>query len=220
MFIKNLFLFLKEILIILFIQYSIIILSILFLGFDSSIVWGTIFLTMFDIIYIIWRSKILNVSFNFKISSFPYILLGTSISIIYNMILFKYNLYSYSEVNIPLIINVISSAIIGPIFEEVLFRCSFISKLEKFISSNIVIILLSSFIFSISHTNIFSMIIAFIVGIVNSYIYVKKRDFSSICLFHIFVNLVSCFLCSYNIYILVLGTILFVISLLLIYSEE
>ncbi|UKI27238.1 MAG: hypothetical protein L6V91_00790 [Bacilli bacterium] len=69
------------------IQYFIVIISILLLGYNSSIVWGTVFLMIFDIIYIVSKLKIIDVSFNIKkIIIFPYMLLGISISIIYNII--------------------------------------------------------------------------------------------------------------------------------------
>ena len=87
MIIKRLFLSLKEILIVMGIQYFIVIISILLLGYNSSIVWGTVFLMIFDIIYIVSKLKIIDVSFNIKNNYFPYMLLGISISIIYNMIL-------------------------------------------------------------------------------------------------------------------------------------
>ena len=85
------------------IQYFIVIISILLLGYNSSIVWGTVFLMIFDIIYIVSKLKIIDVSFNIKNNYFPYMLLGISISIIYNMILYKFDLYQYSYVNLPFI---------------------------------------------------------------------------------------------------------------------
>ena len=158
--------------------------------------------------------------FNIKNNYFPYILLGTAISIIYNMILYKFDLYQYSDVTIPLIINILASGIIGPIFEEVLFRASFITKLEMVTSSRIVIIFISSFIFAISHSNLFSLIIAGILGIINGYIFVKERDIVKICLVHIFVNITSSFLSCYNSYIFILGIVLFVISLLCFWKKK
>ena len=55
------FLSLKEILIVMGIQYFIVIISILLLGYNSSIVWGTVFLMIFDIIYIVSKLKIIDV---------------------------------------------------------------------------------------------------------------------------------------------------------------
>ena len=202
------------------IQYFIVILSILLLGYNSSIVWGTVFLMIFDIIYIIGKLKSINVSFNIKNNYFPYILLGTAISIIYNMILYKFDLYQYSDVNLPFIINILASGIIGPIFEEFLFRGSFIVKLEKVTSSRTLIIFISSFIFAISHSNLLSLFIASILGIINGYIFVKKKDIIKVCLVHIFVNITSSFLACYNSYIFILGIILFIISLLCFWKKK
>ena len=81
---KNFFVSLKEIFIILIIQYSILIFTLLIFSKNSSITLGTIFLMLFEIIYIIKNRKVINFSFSINNIYFPYILLGTSISIIYN----------------------------------------------------------------------------------------------------------------------------------------
>lgn len=220
MIIKNLFLSLKEILIVMGIQYFIVIISILLFGYNSSIMWGTVFLMIFDIIYIVSKLKIIDVSFNIKNNYFPYMLLGIAISIIYSMILYKFDLYQYNNVNLPFIVNILASGIIGPIFEEILFRISFINKLEKITSSKLLIIFVSSFIFAISHSNLFSIIIAGILGVINSYIFIKRKDAIKICLVHIFINITSSFLYCYNSYILILGIALLIISLLCFWSKK
>ena len=129
------------------------------------------------------------------------------------MILYRFNLYSYQSDNISFFLNIFSSGIIGPIFEEVLFRVSFISKLEKWNNDKRIIIFLSSFIFAIFHFNVYSSIIAFIIGIINGYIYVKERNVRKIFLIHISNNIMSSFLFGYNFTILILGTFLLSISL-------
>lgn len=213
-FIKNLFLSLKEILIVMLSQYLILIISIILYGINKSYYIGTILLLIFDISFIILKIR----KRHFNISSkgrnyFFCITLGLSISIIYNMILYRFNLYSYQSDNISFFLNIFSSGIIGPIFEEVLFRVSFISKLEKWNKDKRIIIFLSSFIFAIFHFNVYSSIIAFVIGIINGYIYVKERDVSKIFLIHISNNIMSSFLFGYNFTILILGTILLGISL-------
>ena len=130
-------------------------------------------------------------------------------------------IFDYGEIdNLPFIVNILASGIIGPIFEEVLFRISFINKLEKITSSKLLIIFVSSFIFAISHSNLFSIIIASILGVINSYIFIKRKDAIKICLVHIFINITSSFLYCYNSYILILGIALLIISLLCFLSKK
>ena len=122
---KNFFVSLKEIFIILIIQYSILIFTLLIFSKNSSITLGTIFLMLFEIIYIIKNRKTINFSFSINNAYFPYILLGTSISIIYNMILYKFNLYTPLDNNISILLIILASGVVGPIFEELIFRINF-----------------------------------------------------------------------------------------------
>ena len=117
-YIKNLFSSIKEILLMLGIQYSFLIIIILILGTDKSIIPVTIIIMIIELIYIILQCKI--IKFNSNIFYFPYIILGVSISIIYNMVMFKVK-DSGEIINIPIILNILCSGIIGPIFEEILF---------------------------------------------------------------------------------------------------
>lgn len=212
---KKFFVSLKEIFIILIIQYSILIFTLLIFSKNNSITLGTIFLMLFEIIYIIKNRKTINFSFSINNVYFPYILLGTSISIIYNMILYKFNLYTPLDNNISILLIILASGVVGPIFEELIFRINFISRLEMFISDKRIIVLLSSLIFALCHTNIINIVVAFIVGIINSYIYIRYRSAIKIFLVHIFVNIMSSFIFKYNIYIFLLGIILLGISILI-----
>ena len=190
---KNFFISLKEIFIILIIQYSILIFTLLIFSKNNSITIGTIFLMLFEIIYIIKDRKTINFSFSINNVYFPYILLGTSISIIYNMILYKFNLYTPLDNNISILLIIFASGVVGPIFEELIFRINFISRLEMFISDKRIIIL---------------------------YIYIRYRSAIKIFLVHIFVNIMSSFIFKYNIYIFLLGIILLGISILIIIKHR
>ena len=208
-YIKNLFLSIREILLIMLIQYILLFGCILLFGTDKSIILGTIILSIFELIYIFIKLK--NIKLSFKHNYFPYMLLGISISIIYNMIIFKLGI-KFDITSIPLILDIIASGIIGPIFEEILFRYSLINKLSKF-NNNTLCILLSSFIFAICHNGITTIIYAFIIGLFNSYYYIKKKDILVPIIIHISANIVSSFLFDFNLYILILGIILFVIGI-------
>lgn len=212
-YIINLFKSITEVLIVILIQYLILIGIFLLFGNTNSIIIGTICLMIFELGYIIYKYRKNNIIIGGN-NYFSYILLGVSISVIYNMIIFKYGI-SFTPSDINIVINIMASCIIGPIFEEFLFRYTLINKLEKF-NSRFITILISSFIFAIIHTNIPTMIFAFIIGLVNSYFYINKRDLLIPICIHIFCNFISTFLYGYNIYILILGIILFIISNLII----
>ena len=79
---------LKEIFAVLFIQYFIIIISNLFFDAKDNIYFCSIMLCIFDIIYIIFNKKNLITNFNFKYNYLLYIMLGASISTLYNMIIY------------------------------------------------------------------------------------------------------------------------------------
>lgn len=209
--IKNLFVSLKEIFIVMLVQYFILILSDLFFGKDRVIIIGTIILSIFELIYIFIKIKNIKIEIK-RMIYFPYILLGISISLIYNMLLFRFNLQNTNIVSIPIYLDIISSCVIGPIFEELLFRYSYINSLSRFCKNKLVIILISSFIFAILHSNIMTIIYAFIIGIINSYLYLKKKDILIPIIVHMSANIITTFLFSYNSYILILGIILFIIS--------
>ena len=209
-YIKNLFLSIKEIIAVIFIQYLLLLCCILIFGTNKSIIIGTITLSIFELIYIFIKIK--NIKLTFKHNYFPYILLGISLSLIYNMIIFKLGI-KFEITSIPLLLEILSSGMIGPIFEELIFRYNLINKLSKF-NSRYLTIIISSFIFAICHNNTITIIYAFIIGPFNSYFYIKKKDILVPITIHISSNIISSFLFKYNPYILILGIILFSISML------
>lgn len=146
-------------------------------------------------------------------------MLGSSISIIYNMILNRFNLYTYDTNNTFLFLDILTSGIIGPIFEEVVFRVSFIPKVECFIYNEEKVIIITSIIFAILHFNFLSGFIAFIIGIINGYIYIKTRDIIKISLVHISLNTISSLITGYNNLIFILGIIL-MIEVMLYFGKE
>lgn len=146
-------------------------------------------------------------------------MLGSSISIIYNMILYRFHLYTYDTNNTFLFLDILTSGIIGPIFEEVVFRVSFIPKVECFIYNKKKVIIITSIIFAILHFNFLSGFIAFIIGIINGYIYIKTRDIIKISLVHISLNTISSLITCYNNIIFILGIIL-MIEVILYFGKE
>lgn len=218
----NLLLSIKEIFIVMLMQYIMLFICVFSMGTDKSVIWGTVFLVSFEIIYIIWKlysikkkGSHINCSL-FKINYFPYALIGIGINLLYNMIIFKLGMAFDVTVSFPFIITIICSGIIGPIFEELLCKYDLINRLEEFNSNKFIIVVLSSVIFGMIHINMVSIIYGFIVGIISSYIYMKDKDFAKPLIMHMAGNVTAIFLGGYNPVILILGIILTIIGLLII----
>ena len=214
MYIKNLFLSLKEVFILMICQYVILIASVLVLGINKSLVWGTILLSFFELIFIlfIFRKK----RFRYKNDYyFPYLLLGISLAVIYNMLLFRLGIVFEPVENINIMLVIISSGIIGPIFEEILFRYFLLNNLNKF-NSPIISIVLSGIIFGLFHNNLITAIYATILGIINAYLYVRKNNLLIPILVHISANIMTQLLIGYNLLNFILGCVLFLLSILII----
>ena len=127
-------------------------------------------------IYLYKRNKIKESKLLFK-NYFPLISLGVSVAIIYNMIVYKITNPSIFS-NIPLFLSIISSGIIGPIYEEILFRYIFYNRLKKKYSIK-KSILINSLVFSIIHIQPIKVIYAFILGIILNINYEKYKSIKS-----------------------------------------
>lgn len=213
--IGNFFLSLKEVLVMMMLQFSILILSFVIFGGDKAIIWSSIFFIIIQLIYIVIKCKNIKISFRSK-KYFPYFLLGIGVATVLNMIIFKIETPSEVTTDYPIILNILCSGIIGPIFEEFLFRYDLIRRLSKFNSNRWIIVILSSIIFGLCHTGITTIIYAFIIGIINSYIYMKDKDIIKPIIIHMAGNIFVNFLYSYNLTTLILGIILIVISYFII----
>jgi len=210
---KNLFLSLKEIFIVMIVQYIILFGIVIIFEINKSIILGSIILAIIQIIYIIFSLK--NVKLGTKNRYFPYLLLGISISVIYNMLIFKGGISFSTSDSMPIFLNIICSCIVGPIFEECLFRYRFIGYLKKF-NSNKMCIILSSIVFALCHTNLWTIIFAIIIGITCSYFYIKSDNILIPIIIHVGANTISTFLFGYNTWIFIFGILLLFISMLLI----
>ena len=145
---------------------------------------------------------------------FPIISLGISIAIIYNMLVFKF-IPPTTNNSISLPILIISSGIIGPIYEEILFRYVFYNRLKKKYSKE-KSLLINSIIFSLIHIQPIKMIYAFILGIVLNLLYEKYKTIKAPILIHISANTIVLFLREYNLVVLLLSIINLIISFIII----
>ena len=213
-YLKNLILSFKEIFLLFILQYAILLSCLFVFGMNKSIIIGSIFICIIEIIYVVFKYKDKKIKVE-QYNLFPYILLGIGITTTYNMILFAMNLGNEVNTNINIVFNIICSGIIGPIFEETLFRYSFINYLKKFNSTKMSIII-SSIVFAICHTGITTIIYAFIIGLVNSYLYIKKKNILVPIVIHMSANIFVNVLNIFNPYILIIGIFLIVLSVTII----
>ena len=135
---------------------------------------------------------------------FPLILLGLSIAIFLNMIIFKF--YPPQSIIKPNFITIISTSLIGPIYEEILFRYLLYNRLKtKYPIKKA--ILITTIIFSLIHLSPIKIIYAFLLGLVLNICYEKYNNILAPILIHISANLIANFLFEYNTYILILSLI-------------
>ena len=196
-YLKSLILSFKEIFIMFILQYVVLIACIVCLGKDRSIVIGTILVCAVEILYVILKLRNDKPAIG-KHNLFPYVLMGIGITTSYNMILFAMGLGNNVTVDINIFLNIIVSGIVGPIFEETLFRYSFINSLK------------------ICHTGITTCIYAFIIGMVNAYLYLKKKDILIPIVIHMSANIFVNILNTYNLYVLIIGIFLVILSTIII----
>ena len=213
-YLKNLILSFKEIFLLFILQYAILISCLFIFGMNKSIIIGSIFICIIEIIYVVFKYKGKKIKVE-QYNLFPYILLGIGVTTTYNMILFAMNLGNEVNTNINIVFNIICSGVVGPIFEETLFRYSFINYLKKFNSTKMSIII-SSIVFAICHTGITTIIYAFIIGLVNSYLYIKKKNILVPIVIHMSANIFVNVLNIFNPYILIIGIFLIVLSVTII----
>ena len=121
------------------------------------------------------------------------ILLGMSVSLFFNNVFnIVNNIFPFTDnfmINhTSLSIQIISSGIVGPILEELVFRGIVYNKLKEFNSYKKAIVL-SSVIFALFHfTNILNMVYAFVISFLLIYVYEKYGKLRCSMLLHISAN--------------------------------
>ena len=219
---------LKEIVVVYILQYIVILgSSYIYLSIDPKgdvtgflTTMGYILLILFDIIvaiYLYLRNK--RKEKKVKVANyFPIVYLGIGMAVVLNMFIFLFNLNN-EIANLNIYLAVLSSGIIGPILEEMLFRYVFLNRLSNFFTTRNAI-LLSSLVFALLHGDIITMIYAFIMGFIFAYVYVKYDNIKVSIMCHISANTIVIFLTSFNIWILLLGLFGVWISIYLILRDN
>lgn len=219
-YLKNLFSAVIPVLKYMILSYLVIFVSYIFyilMGNDDVVNfvvnYATYILVGFNIIYIIYLLRRSIILCRKTKPIIPFIMLGIGFSSFCNMIILKINTNEVVEMNILFLI--LSSVIVGPLVEEIIFRYMLVSKLQKF-NNKIVTILLASFIFAIMHNGIINIIYTFILGIILNIVYLKNKNLLYPMIVHSSANLIALFLTGYNVYILSASFILLVISMLIV----
>lgn len=219
---------LKEIVVVYILQYIVILgSSYIYLSIDPKgdvtgflTTMGYILLILFDIIvaiYLYLRNK--RKEKKVKVTDyFPVVYLGIGMAVALNMFIFLFNLNG-DTADLNIYLAVLSSGIIGPILEEMLFRYVFLNRLRNFFTTRNAI-LLSSLVFALLHGDIVTMIYAFIMGFIFAYVYIKYDNIKVSIMCHIAANTIVIFLTSFNIWILLLGLFGVWISIYLILKDK
>lgn len=214
-YIINLIKSLKELLLVYLFQFI-----WLFILFLLKVDYNLLYLGIigFNIIIICYLLRKKNISFMVKDNYYPLASLGIGISLFFNMLIM---LVFSNEVNnsINLFLVILSTGIVGPILEEMLFRKCLIDNLLKF-NGKYKAIIVSSIIFSLVHSGIFTILYTFILGIVLGYIYLKYQDIKASMIVHIMANLIVIFVYDFNVYILLFSFIVLMLSILMIRKDK
>ena len=162
------------------------------------------------IIYLYKKNYIQEKSLSKK-EYFPLSILGISLASLLNMIIFRL-FPPTSTTPLPIIISIISTGIIGPIYEEILFRYILYNRLKKKYSIK-KSILITTIIFALTHLSPIKIIYAFILGLIMNISYERHKNILAPILIHISANTIVIFLYEYNTYILLLSIICLMLSI-------
>ena len=221
-YLKKLIKAMKDIIIVMVIQYLLIfgigILYMIFNGDDLMSFYvndGYIILTfIYAILVIILLNRYRDKERTLLLKDYyGSILFGISLACFLNMIIFKFE-QGNEVIEVNKILLFLSSGILGPIMEELLFRKKLLTELLKF-NNKYLSILLSSLIFAFLHNGVVTMIYAFILGIVFGIFYIKYNNVKITILMHMAANIVVIYLTKYNSLILILSVVGLLISYLI-----
>lgn len=186
-------------------------------------------LIFIPILYRVFKKYKKENNFKFKNIFIP-IAFGIAISLIYNITLYNLNnIINFTNIfelsKLPIIVQLISSGICGPILEELMFRGIVYNKLKLF-NKPMKSIILTSLIFGLVHNNIINAIYAFGVCFIFIYLYEKYKTLKAPILMHICLNTIIILMLNlivknfiaFNIYLLVVSII--VLLILKIYIKK
>lgn len=145
-----------------------------------------------------------------------YVMLGTCISLSYNLLLcdlnkiiYFTNLYDHANKNI--LVTLVTTGILGPILEELIFRGIVYEKLKTF-NKKSTSMFITGVIFGLFHGNIIQFIYAFLLNFILVKSYETENNILAPILIHVCANSVTTLLLNFIIQInVLLTTILFLV---------
>lgn len=147
------------------------------------------------------------------------IIIGVCTSLFYNMLVIKFDKGNEVLINLGLPLLIIYTGILGPIFEEILFRYVALEKAKENFNE-LVSIVLVTLVFAILHSGIINIVYATILGTILCIVYRKNRNILYPIILHMSANITSLFLTSFNVYLLLISLVLLFISIVLIIKQK
>lgn len=129
--------------------------------------------------------------------------LGFGLSWLYNML--TINFQPPTELmDLNIIIIILYTVILGPIFEEILFRYLALRKAESIYSHKNALLIVTAT-FALLHSGLIGILYAFLLGLILGRIYQKEKNILYPIVLHISANLASIFVTSYNSLLLIIS---------------
>lgn len=128
-----------------------------------------------------------------KINYLQLILIGIILSLIYNVFAYYFNFLlktSLFDNNNNLIVTLISTGLIGPIIEELMFRGIIYNELKSKYS-NMKSILITTIFFAVIHMNIIQILYAFALGFILIFVYEKYKNIKAPIILHMASNITT-----------------------------
>jgi len=186
---------------------------------NSTKIYLVIILAIIFIPLLLKQYKKFNIKENTCNNLYLYILFTVVLSISYNILGFYFdkllvtNLYSSPD----LIVGLISTVLIGPIIEELMFRGVMYNTLKNKFSIK-KSALLTTILFTFSHFNLIQMFYTFIFGYFLIFIYEKYQNIKYPIILHMISNLTTTLICILIIKdYLILNIILLFLSIIILY---
>ena len=130
---------------------------------------------------------------NTKINYFYLIILGVILSLMYNVFAYYLNFAlktSLFDNNSNVAVTLLSTGILGPIIEELIFRGIIYNELKSKYS-NMKSILITTIFFAIIHINIIQILYALIIGFILVFVYEKYNNIKAPIILHMASNITT-----------------------------
>lgn len=160
---------------------------------SSKQIYLAFILAIIFIPLLIKEYKKTNIEKKIKINYLHLIIIGIILSLIYNVFAYYFNFLlktSLFDNNNNLIVTLISTGLIGPIIEELMFRGIIYNELKNKYS-NMKAILITTIFFAVIHMNIIQILYAFALGFILIFVYEKYKNIKAPIILHMASNITT-----------------------------